>query len=225
MKRLLLVCFLFWPSLVQAEVYLTGMAGWNMPNDFTGFHAEYSWQGRQFEDALKLQNGYALGGKLGYSPNAYPWIALEVEAIQSWPNQKEQAYVQFARPPSGSGAWQVSSGTLAGTHWKMLSVGPNLVLRHQVTDRWQVFAGGGVPIFFGGSYGGAKQIPGFGVTFLGGLRYTLDKEGHYRMLVQASRTAAKLTYMQVEMDGQHNGFTGHYQTTTVLFGIERTFNW
>jgi len=212
-----------YPSPAHAELYVTGLAGWNMPHDFTGFHAEYSWQGRQFEDALKLQNGYAIGGKIGYSPKAFPWIALEVEALQSWPNQKEQSFVQFSRPPGGSGGWQVNSGTLAGTHWEMLSVGPNLILRHQINESWQAFTGGGIPIFFGGSYGGASQVPGFGVTFLAGLRYTLDDAGKYRAMIQASRTSAKLTYKQVEMDGQINGFTGHYQTTMILVGIERAF--
>lgn len=212
----------FEPPPAHAEVYLSGLLGWNMPSDFTGFHAEYSWQGRQFEDALKLQNGVAFGGKLGYSPKSIPWLALEIEAIQSYPNQKEQAYVQFARPPTGSGNWQVSSGTLAGTRWKMLSVGPNLVLRHTFGDGWMVYSGAGVPIFFGGSYGGAAQVPGAGVTFLAGLKYSLTDSGNLRAIIQANRTYAKLTYKQVEMDGQINGFTGHYEATTVMIGLEYT---
>ena len=211
------------PKPAHAEMYLTAMGGWNMPGDFSGFHAEYAWQGRQFEDGLKLQNGVAYGGKLGWSPASAPWLAVELQAIKSWPNQKEQAFVQFARPPGGNGGWQVNSGTLAGTQWKMIQVGANVLLRHHLDNGLMLYSGLGAAFFPGSSYGGAIYRDGLGVDFIAGVKGNVTDDGKYRWMIEAHKLYSKQTYRQIEVDGMHNGFTGHYETTMIFFGLERTF--
>lgn len=201
-----------------AEWYVSGLLGANVPYSFSRFRAQYLFEGRQKEDDLGLDVSQAYGIKLGYSPKAYPWLAFELEGIQSYPNQHGQPYNQWARPPSGSGNWSVSGGYLAGTRWSMLTVATNLILRYP-TGKWMPYIGAG-PALFRGNYGGLVNNPSIGLNVLAGVKYQFAD--NWRVMVEYHFQENKQTYKQYEVDGTVNGFTGIYQAQLVLVGLEYT---
>lgn len=212
---LVLIALLAVVSVVRAEMYGTLLGGFNDPLGFSDFRAQYAWEGRQHEDDLLQRQSLVLGGKLGYGLSRY--VAVELEALQAWPHQSQQAYTQWARPHGGDQSWQCETGTLAGVNWSMLTIATNLVLRYPMGD-WMPYLGAG-PALFRGNYGGLTNNPSIGLNTLAGVRYQVA-DG-WRVLVEYHYQENKQTYK--EWDGYQNGFTGIYQTQMVLFGIEKTF--
>lgn len=199
----------------QAEVYGTLLGGLNAPTGFHNFHAEYAWEGRQHEDDLQMDRSLVLGGKLGYGFT--PYVAVELEALQAWPNQAQQSYNQWARPHNEDQSWKHESGTLAGVKWSMLTIATNLIFRYSIGN-WMPYVGAG-PALFRGNYGGLTNNPSIGLNTLAGVRYQVV-DG-WRVLIEYHYQQNSQTYK--EWDGYQNGFSGTYETQLVLFGIEKTF--
>ena len=120
------------PDSASAEIYVGGMGGYVVPNDFSDVEGEDTLSGVSFGD-LALKDSAMGGGKIGYYLPKWNWLGVETEAFSAWPDVKAQT---------------VSGDlTTTGTDVRVITWGLNAVVRYP-GERIQPYAGAGLGVFF-----------------------------------------------------------------------------
>jgi opacity protein-like surface antigen len=125
---------------VQAEMYVAGQLGVNIPQDAS--NVELSAGGGSIGlSNLALQNSLMYGAKAGYYFDSLKWqnfnLGLETEVFNSTPHIKQQEVTALG-----------TTGTLPGLTNRVLTWAPLVVLVRYQAGAFEPYAGVGLGIFF-----------------------------------------------------------------------------
>ena len=142
-------CFLFVPLLVsllmvgtaQAEIYLGGFGGINLPNDFSSVHATGQFPNVSIPNG-DLGTAPMAGGKVGAYLPGYDWVGFEFEGFYT-----EPAYTPW-----------VDRGVDANL--ELTTLGFNLLFRYP-GERIQPYLGAGLGLYWAEI---ASDLPGPALT-------------------------------------------------------------
>jgi opacity protein-like surface antigen len=208
-------------SLSQAEMYVAGYAGLNVPRNASQVDLKVD-QNVSFPTSLNdldLQNSFVYGGKLGYYFDSLKALGVETEAFNTTPNINQQS-TSFATPGQPLVPVDLPGERLRVTTWAF-----NLVARYP-GERFQPYAGAGVGIFFGHLSTPADSTtstkPGFTTQL--GLRYLLTQN-------LAAFGEWKFNHVRFDYDTQafasavpgSSGAQFHYNANLFVFGLSYHF--
>ncbi len=121
----------------QAEVYVAGELGANIPSDLSNTTWTYGSATGTGND-VSQQKSLMYGAKLGYYFDSVKWLGVETEVFNSTPKIESQKYTVNS----------TSIGTLAGADHRVLMWAPvNVVVRYQA-GAFEPYAGIGMGVFF-----------------------------------------------------------------------------
>ena len=131
------LCLTLFSRPVQAEVYVAGQVGVNIPYSLS--NVEWSAGGVTLGgNDLSLQNSVMYGAKLGYYFDSLKWLGVETEVFNATPHVKQQNLT--------IGGFDL--GTAPGLNFRVLTWAPvNIVVRHQM-GAFEPYAGVGLGVFF-----------------------------------------------------------------------------
>jgi opacity protein-like surface antigen len=155
----------------QAELYVAGQLGANLPGDLSNV----SWNaggGSTAGNDLNQQTSIVYGAKVGYYFESLKWLGVETELFSSRPQIKPQDLMIGG----------ISQGTLTGVYHRVLTWAPvNLIVRYQA-GAFEPYGGVGLGVFFdhlrGTTNGGAdfsSESVNVGLNTQVGLRYRVTK--------------------------------------------------
>lgn len=163
-------------SMVRAEFYIAGEAGYTFPQDLSDVKGTGSLSGISIESLrlsdIELQNSLMYGGKLGYFFSNARWFGIELEAFNTTPHIKQQTVILSG--PGGS----VNLGVQPGSHFRVLTTAFNAILRIP-GERVEPYIGAGLGIFFArasDATGSDSDNGRPGVNVLGGLRFFFTRQ-------------------------------------------------
>ncbi len=198
---------------LQAEMYVAGQVGGNVPNLFSNVEGVGNLTGVTTSD-LKLQDSLLYGAKLGYYFDSIKWLGVETEVFNSTPHLEQQvATVSFG----GASA----TGILPGQSVRVLTWAPvNIVVRYQM-GRLEPYAGVGLGVFFAnlkdGASGESSSTTTVGFNAQLGLRFKVTENvtvfGEYKY------NRANLEFSESSPTQQTGGFKGDYSANIVVGGV------
>ena len=195
-------------SPVEAEMYVAGQVGVNIPHSLS--NVESSAHGVTFdENDQSLKSSGIYGVKLGYYFESLKWLGVETEVFKTTPYLKQQHVTTLGG---------INFLTAPGAHLSVLTWAPvNIVMRHQM-GAFEPYAGIGVGFnvsrFSAGD--GHSNGGGPGLNTQLGLRYRMTK--NVAFFGEWKFNHANLEY------GEFMGFKGHdlsvnYNAHNVVFGV------
>ena len=153
---------------VQAEMYVAGQMGVNMPRDLS--HVEYSALGVTVGgNDLSLQNSLMYGAKAGYYFDSLKWhnfnLGVETEVFNSTPHIKQQEATIGG-----------VSGTLQGLTNRVLTWAPLVLVMRYQAGAFEPYAGVGLGVFFSRISDGtdSSSSTDVGLNTQLGLRYRVN---------------------------------------------------
>lgn len=133
------LCLMLFSRPVQAEMYVAGQVGANIPQDLS--NVEYSAGGGTLGgNNLALENSVMYGAKLGYYFDSLKWLGLgvETEVFNATPHVKSQNITIAG----------VNFGTAPELTNRVLTWAPvNILIRHQL-GAFEPYVGVGLGVFF-----------------------------------------------------------------------------
>jgi opacity protein-like surface antigen len=155
----------------QAEWYVAGQLGANVPGDLSNVQ----WSPGGAGNDLKLQTSVVYGGKVGYYFESIKWLGVETELFNAHPHIKQQDLTIGGIP----------ANPIPGTVTRVLTWAPvNLILRYQA-GAFEPYGGVGLGVFFShvndtsslslGSPGFSGDSTNVGLNTQVGLRYRVTK--------------------------------------------------
>ena len=154
---------------VQAEMYVAGQVGANVPQDLS--NVEYSAGGVTVGgNNLALQNSLMYGAKAGYYFDSLKWqnfnLGVETEVFNSTPHIKQQNYTIGG----------VNVGTLPGLTNRVLTWAPLVVVVRYQAGAFEPYAGVGIGLFFSRISDGtdSSSSTDVGLNTQLGLRYRVN---------------------------------------------------
>ena len=191
---------------VQAEMYVAGQVGANLPGDLS----DVQWgAGRATASGndLSLQTSFVYGGKLGYYFDNLKWLGIETEVFNATPHLNQQNVVING----------VNLGTLPGISNRVLTWAPvNVIVRYQA-GKFEPYFGLGLGVFFShlSASGFSSSSTDVGLNMQVGLRYRVTdaiamfSEWKYNM---ADIGHANLADVGLNLDAQ-------YRAHNFVFGL------
>ena len=211
---------------VQAEMYVAGQVGANIPNKFSNVEGVDSSAGITTSD-LSLQNSLMYGAKLGYYFDSIKWLGVETEVFNSTPHLKQQTPTAtvppgfvFVAPPSCAGS-QSCSVTVPGQSVRVLNWAPiNIVVRYQM-GQFEPYAGVGMGVFFAnlkdGASGESSSSTAVGLNTQLGLRYLVTK--NLSVFGEWKYNRASFNFSESSPTQATGGFKGDYSANILAFGV------
>ena len=192
-----------------AELYVAGMAGYTVPNDFTNVKGTGGASALSLSD-LELQNSVAYGGKIGYFFPKVKWLGVETEVYNTTPNVKQQPVTASAFGRS------VPIASVPGFNLRVLTWGINAVVRYP-GKTFQPYAGVGLGVFFAkATFQGQSDsdtVPG--LNALAGLRvFATD---HVAIFAEYKYNRAAFSFPNAI------GFEGDYSANIFMGGLSYHF--
>lgn len=195
----------------NAELYLGGQVGWNLPQDFTDVQGTGPASGSTLSD-LELDEMVVFGGKFGgYLPGSVDWLGGEVEVYQTDSDIKQQQ-VTISAPILGLNV----SGNLNAIDLAITTVAFNLLVRYP-GQTFQPYGGVGAGI-------NIARLSGGGTTSETSLEPTLNLLAGVRAFV-TKRVAlfAEYKHNRGTFTFSDNFIEGNYRTNMVLGGLSYHF--
>jgi len=161
----------FLPTLLQAEWYVAGQAGYSKPNDLKDVKGVDSNSGITFSD-LDLKDALGYGIKLGYYfPDNLNWLGVEFETFTSNPHIKQQDVKATV------GGSSTTLNDLAGSHFRVVTPAINIMFRFP-GYYVEPYAGVGIGAFWGriSDSEGSDNDLSPGVNAIGGIRFYFNNE-------------------------------------------------
>ena len=155
-------CLTSFSRPVQAEMYVAGQVGVNIPQKLL----DVQWEagGNTLDgNNIVLQNSLMYGAKLGYYFDSLKWLGVETEVFNSTPHVKQQ----------NSTIGSTDFGTVPGLNLRVLTWAPvNIVVRYQL-GALEPYAGVGAGLFFSrlSDGNGSSSSTDVGLNGQLGLRY------------------------------------------------------
>jgi len=147
---------------VQAEMYVAGQVGANLPADLS----DVQWgagSATASGNDLSLQTSLVYGGKLGYYFDKLKWLGVETEVFNATPHLNQQNVILNG----------VNVVTLPGLSNRVLTWAPvNVIVRYQAGSL-EPYAGVGLGVFFShlSASGFSSSSTDVGLNTQVGLRY------------------------------------------------------
>ena len=204
----LLVCM---TVSTQAEIYLGGQVGWNLPQDFSNVQGTGAGSGITLSD-LELDEMVVFGGKFGgYLPSSVDWLGGEIEVYQTDSDIKQQQ-VTISAPILGIN----TSGTLNAIDLAITTVAFNLLVRYP-GEIFQPYAGVGAGI-------NIARLSGGGVARETSVDPTLNLLAGVRAFVTKNVALfGEYKHNRGTFEFSNNLVEGDYRTNMVLGGISYHF--
>ena len=195
----------------QAEIYLGGQVGWNLPQDLSNVQGTGAGSGITLSD-LELDEMVVFGGKFGgYLPSSVDWLGGEIEVYQTDSDIKQQQ-VTISAPILGIN----TSGTLNAIDLAITTVAFNLLVRYP-GETFQPYAGVGAGI-------NIARLSGGGVTRETSVDPTLNLLAGVRAFVTKSVALfGEYKHNRGTFEFSNNLVEGDYRTNMVLGGISYHF--
>ncbi|MDF0652644.1 MAG: outer membrane beta-barrel protein [Nitrospira sp.] len=149
---------------VQAEWYVAGQVGANLPADFSNVRWSAGGAGVTGND-LDLQTSVVYGGKVGYYFDSVKWLGIETEVFNATPHIEQQDWIIGG----------VNLGTQPGIYNRTLTWAPvNLVVRYKA-GAFEPYVGVGLGVFFShlSASGLSSSSTDVGLNTQVGLRYRI----------------------------------------------------
>lgn len=198
---------------LQAEMYVAGQVGANIPNKFSNVQGVDSSAGLTISD-LSLQNSLMYGAKLGYYFNSIKWLGVETEVFNSTPHLKQQDVTVSLGGAS-------ATGNVPGQSVRVLNWAPiNIVVRHQMGG-FEPYAGVGMGVFFAnlkdGASGESSSTTNVGLNTQLGLRYKVTE--NVAVFGEWKYNRASLNFSESSPTQATGGFKGDYSANIFAFGV------
>jgi opacity protein-like surface antigen len=195
----------------QAEMYVAGQVGVNIPNNITNVEGTGPLAGVSFSD-LSLQDSFMYGAKLGYYFEALKWLGVETEVFNSNPNIKQQN-VTFSAG-GASITLPVAGQSLRVLNWSPITV----VVRYQA-GQFEPYAGVGLGVYFAHVSSGGESSSDTNVGFNSqlGLRYKVTQ--NLALFGEWKYNRAHLNFDFSTPTGSAGGFKGDYSANLLAFGV------
>ena len=203
-------CLTSFSRPVQAEMYVAGQVGVNLPQKL--LNVQWEAGGNALDgNNLALQNSLMYGAKLGYYFDSLKWLGVETEVFNSTPHVKQQNLTIGG----------TDLGTVPGLNLRVLTWAPvNIVVRYQM-GALEPYAGVGLGVFFSRLSDGTDSSSSTDIGLNGqlGLRYRVTTNiaffGEYKFnhanLSQSNLTATGLG-VPVDVSTDYNA---HH----IIFGV------
>jgi len=202
---------------VQAEMYVAGQVGANIPNKFSNVEGVDSLAGLTSSD-LSLQNSLMYGAKLGYYFDSLKWqnfnLGVETEIFNSTPHLKQQdATLSFG----GASA----TVNFPGQYVRVLNWAPiNIVVRYQM-GQFEPYAGVGMGVFFAnltdGASGESSSSTTVGLNTQLGLRYLVTK--NVSLFGEWKYNRASFNFSESSPTQATGGLKGDYSANIFAAGV------
>jgi opacity protein-like surface antigen len=204
-------CLTLSNSPAQAELYVAGQIGANIPNDVTNLEGTGLLSGISISDA-SLQNSFMYGAKLGYYFDAVKWLGVETEVFNSNPNIKQQNLTFSAG--GASITLPVSGQSLRVLNWSPITI----VVRYQA-GQFEPYAGVGMGVYFAHVSSGGESSSDTNVGFNSqlGLRFKVTQ--HLAVFGEWKYNRAHLNFDLSTPNGNAGGFEGDYSANIFAFGV------
>jgi opacity protein-like surface antigen len=198
---------------VQAEMYVAGQVGANIPNKFSNVEGVGNSAGITTSD-LSLQNSFMYGAKLGYYFDSIKWLGVETEVFNSTPHLKQQT----ATASFGGASIPID---LPGQSVRVLNWAPiNIVARYQMGG-FEPYAGVGMGVFFAnlkdGASGESSSSTNVGLNTQLGLRYKITQ--NVAVFGEWKYNRASFNFSESSPTQATGGFKGDYSANIFAFGI------
>ena len=136
---------------VQAEMYVAGQMGVNIPQDAS--NVEFGVGARTFGlSDLVLQNSLMYGAKVGYYFDSLKWqnfnLGVETEVFSSTPHLKQQEVTLDPLSPAVIAGTVGATGTLQGLTNRVLTWALLIVVVRYQPGTFEPYAGVGLGVFF-----------------------------------------------------------------------------
>ena len=164
---------------VQAEVYVAGQVGANIPQDASNLELS-AGRGTLGLSDLALQNSLMYGAKAGYYFDSLKWqnfnLGVETEVFNSTPHIKQQEVRLDPRSPALIANTAGTTGTLQGLTNRVLTWAPLVVLVRYQAGAFEPYAGVGLGVFFSRISDGtdSSSSTDVGLNTQLGLRYRVN---------------------------------------------------
>ena len=194
----------------QAEMYVAGQVGVNIPNKADNIEGVDSLAGLKLSN-IDLQNSFMYGGKLGYYFESMKWLGVETEVFNSHPNIKQQDVT--ASGPGGS-----ITATLPGQDLRVLNWSPLTVVVRYQAGQFEPYAGVGMGVYFArlhnGQTGESSSDTNVGFNSQLGARYLVTK--NLSLFGEWKYNRAHFNFSETANTG---GFKGDYSANLFAFGV------
>jgi hypothetical protein len=155
----------------RADWYLAGYGGMVFPGVLTSAtdserFARFGATASARISDVQLENNLAMGMKAGFYFDKRPWLGLQTEVFEFFPNMVQQPTV-VAQPGRVAFGAELPGAHLQATAWAL-----NIMTRDSTKDRLNAYGGLGPALFsvYSSQYPGKLQLaPGMNLT--GGMRY------------------------------------------------------
>ena len=193
---------------VNAEMYIGGQAGVNLPKDLKDVRGTNSFSGTRLSD-LKVKDSLAAGLKVGgYFPNSVNWLGLEGEVYYSNPTIKRQTVTGNVAILGNSGG----QFTIPKTDLHIITFAFNALVRYP-GEIFQPYGGAGVGLNVGYlRSGNVSSDAGFApsLNLLGGLR---------AFVTEKVAVFAEYKYSRGTFEFYANNFKADYRTNMIVGGL------
>jgi opacity protein-like surface antigen len=188
----------------QAEMYVAGQIGANLPQDISNVE----WSAGSFRapgSDIALQTSLMYGAKLGYYFDQLPWLGVETEVYNSNPHIKQQD-VRIGN---------TNLGSIPGAHHRMLTWSPVTVVGRLQFGGLEPYAGVGLGLFFSriSDESGSNSDTAVGLNTQLGLRYRITP--HVAVFGEWKYNRASLNH---DLGGGVK-FEGDYSAHILAFGV------
>ena len=194
----------------QAELYIAGQVGANIPSDLSSTKWTYG-NSTAGGNSVSQQTSMMYGAKLGYYFDSVKWLGVETEVFNATPKIESQRYT----------VGSTSIGQLAGANHRVLMWAPaNIVVRYQA-GAFEPYAGIGLGVFFSqiSAANSSSSATDIGLNTQLGLRYLLMD--HVALFGEWKFNYAKLSHENI--GGSLLGVSADYNAHILAFGIAYHF--
>ena len=200
------LCLTVFSRPVQAEVYVAGQVGVNIPHSLS--NVEWSAGGSTLGgNDLSLENSVMYGAKLGYYFNSLKWLGVETEVFNATPNVKQQNLTIGG----------FNFGTVPELDFRVLTWAPvNIVVRHQM-GAFEPYAGVGLGVFFSRLSDGtdSSSSTDVGLNTQLGLRYRVTT--NVALFGEWKFNHANINHNDIAGTGL--GVSADYNAHNLVFGV------
>jgi opacity protein-like surface antigen len=200
------LCLTLFSRPVQAEVYVAGQVGVNIPHSLS--NVEWSAAGVTLGgNDLSLENSVMYGGKLGYYFDSLKWLGVETEVFNATPNVKQQNLTIGG----------INFGTAPELDFRVLTWAPvNIVVRHQM-GAFEPYAGVGLGLFFSRLSDGtdSSSSTDVGLNTQLGLRYRVTS--NLALFGEWKFNHANINHNDIAGTGL--GVSADYNAHNLVFGV------
>ena len=200
------LCLTLFSRPLQAEVYVAGQVGVNIPYSLT--NVEWSAGGVTLGgNDLSLQNSVMYGAKFGYYFDSLKWLGVETEVFNATPNVKQQNLTIGG----------INFGTAPELDFRVLTWAPvNIVVRHQM-GAFEPYAGAGLGVFFSRLSDGtdSSSSTDVGLNTQLGLRYRVTT--NLALFGEWKFNHANINHNDIAGTGL--GVSADYNAHNLVFGV------